>query len=446
MRMAQQDEQHIHELDERLDEVAREFSSLGPPGRVLDAARVRHLERRIEDLRAAEHVLVEDHRRLASERRRARDESARYRALFVEGDEPCIVTDAAGFITETNNAATELLRRSRRELRGLPIAALLTGNTRAEVPQLLERVRRERRVENVPVRLRHGPALDMVACVCLVGEDVNGTIAWHLRDSPLSGGAAPDLQRRLRESRAELEYASAAREEFLGLMSHELKTPIAVIAGNAEVLARRDEMLAPEQRRAALADIRGEAARLQRIVDNLLAVARLERGQQIGRAPVELAQVIREGVEQHRVEWPERRFEVEVAPDTPAVNASPAYVDQALDNLLANAELRSPPGQPIRILAHGRDGGAVLTVADGGPAPSREEIERAFAVFARSSDGSTPRDSTGVGLAVARRLIEEQHGRVWAEPAQGDGMAFSLWLPAHDAVDTMPTGADDIAS
>ena len=430
MRM-KQEEQHIQELDQRLDEVAREFSARTP----LDPHRLREIERRLAGVRAAETALVADHRKLAAERARVAEEAARYRALFTEAPEAVIVTDLRGYAIDANRAATELVRRGLREIRDLPIAALLAGDGRAEVPALLERVLREHRIEDVPLRVAGSAARrGVTACVRLVGGSLPA-IAWHFGGAAPSGGSdAPgQFERRLRESRAELEYATAARDEFLGLMSHELKTPIAVIAGNAEVLARRDDQLAPEQRRAALADIRAEAARLQRVVDNLLALARLERGQQIGREPVDLAQIIRESLEQHRVEWTGRDFIVEIGADVPLVDAAPAYVSQALRNLITNAEQHTALDQPIEVRAVRHEGGAVITVADRGPDVSDVELDRLTASFApEPGTVSAYGVSAGVGLAVARRLVEEQHGRLSAERRGDGGMVFAMWLPARE--------------
>jgi PAS domain S-box-containing protein len=440
MRLAQAEEQHIRDLDARLDEVERELSEMRL-SRAPDAAQLRRIELELDEVRLAERRLVEDNRRLASERERARRAGARYRALFVDGDEAVVVTDLGGFIVEANRAATELVGRGHGELDRLPVAAILAGEGRTRVPELLERVREEGRISDVPLEVRSGAATqDVLACICLVGDEPDA-IAWHLSDVTLAGGAVAqaEYQRRMRQSRAALEHASAARDEFLGLVSHELKTPVAVIAGNADVLVRRDDGLEPELRRAALEDIRSEAARLQRTIDNLLALARLERGQQIGRAPVDVGEVIRERVQQHREERPGRDVSLAIARGLPPVDASRAYVSQVLRNLIAHAEQHSPAGEGIELSAAvtnaGGAPGVVVKVADRGPAVPDDEIELLFAVASSSGTrpSSRPDPGLGLGLAITRRLVEEQRGRLWAERREGDGMTFSIWLPVRTA-------------
>ncbi|MEX0749878.1 MAG: ATP-binding protein [Dehalococcoidia bacterium] len=434
MRVAQRGEQHIHQLDESIEDVASQLDDLRPGEGALDATGVRRLRASLDELRAAETALVRDHRQLAAERDRSSQERARYRALFDESNEACIVTDGAGFVLEANRAAAELANRSTAELARLPIAALLGGEGRRHVPMLLERVRREGRVSDMPLRVRRdGHTRDVLACICLIGgSGRSANIAWHLRDDGSESLDHVELERRIRERTIELEEAHGARDEFLSLMSHELKTPIAVIAGNAEVLARRESVLSPDQRTEALTDIRNEASRLQRVVDNLLALARLERGQQIGREPVDIEPIIRERTEHHHAEWPEREFVIDVAAGLPLVDAARAYVSQALRNLITNAEQHSPPERPIEVRAWAEDGGVVVTVVDSGAGVTEEQIDRLFGAFHRPSDGDAPLHGAGLGLAVTRRLIEEQHGRLSVERIDGGGMAFSFWLPAHD--------------
>ena len=233
-----------------------------------------------------------------------------------------------------------------------------------------------------------------------------------------------------RQTARELRVANAAKDEFLGLVSHELKTPITTILGNAEVLERRFEEIEPESRANALSDIRGEAERLHRIIDNLLVLARLEQGKTLEREPMLVRRVVELVVTAHRRAFPFRevivRFDL---PPTPVLG-SPQYLEQTLRNLIGNAEKYSPRDRPITVEAS-RDGGDfVVRVLDEGPGVREEEIDSLFTPFYRSGATASMAHGVGIGLAVCKRLIEAQGGRVWARRRSAEGGSeFGFALP-----------------
>ncbi|MBI2724338.1 MAG: PAS domain S-box protein [Chloroflexi bacterium] len=157
------------------------------------------------------------------------------------------------------------------------------------------------------------------------------------------------LFRDLHETANRLELANAAKDEFLGMVSHELKTPITTIFGNAQILHARGAEIDEEARQDALADIRHESERLHRIVDNLLVLARLEGGKSPDMEPVLLQRTIEKVVASHGARFPHREFRYASLPRFRPVLAEPLYVEQVLRNLISNAEKYSPPGAPIEI-------------------------------------------------------------------------------------------------
>ena len=182
----------------------------------------------------------------------------------------------------------------------------------------------------------------------------------------------------LLETADDLRHANAAKDEFLGLVSHELKTPLTTIRGNAEVLRRVNDRLDAETRRQALDDIYGEAIRLQRIIENMLVLARLERGQQSETEPLLLRHIVERVVEAHRERAPRRRFEEHADDAMTMVLASPDYIEQVVDNLLSNAEKYSPEDAPIEVAV--RRAGDEVTVGCDGPR-SRDRAGRGQADF-----------------------------------------------------------------
>jgi PAS domain S-box-containing protein len=239
----------------------------------------------------------------------------------------------------------------------------------------------------------------------------------------------------LKDSAEHLQRANAAKDEFLGLVSHELKTPITTIYGNAEVLEKRGGALDEEMRTEAISDIRQEAERLHRIIDNLLVLARLEQGQELETEPLLLRRLVGRMTSNHQRRFPDRVIDLRWESEPVAVMASPEYVEQVLQNLLSNAEKYSPVGAPITIEG-GRDGDELaVRVLDGGPGIREDEAERIFDAFYRSPSTEKQAQGVGIGLAVCKRLIEAQGGRVWARPRDGAGSEFGFTLPlAPDAL------------
>ncbi len=235
----------------------------------------------------------------------------------------------------------------------------------------------------------------------------------------------------MRRIHDELRKANAVKDEFLGLISHELKTPITTILGNAEVLMKRASMLDEAERAGAVTDIHDEASRLHAIIDNLLVLARLEGGQRIEREPVLLQRLVARSAHWHVHRNPHRSVNVRYEGALPPAYASVTYVEQVLSNMLSNAEKYSPPDAPIGIEIRVEDarGEVLVSVCDQGAGIPAEEMDRIFTPFYRSPRTSGQTQGFGIGLAVCRRLIEAQAGRMWAEPRDEGGTRFIFSLP-----------------
>jgi two-component system sensor histidine kinase KdpD len=268
-------------------------------------------------------------------------------------------------------------------------------------------------------------------------QDLADRAALAIQNARLYG----DLQTRIEEvqralelqrvSEQELRRANAAKDEFLSMVSHELKTPITTVMGNAEVLQRRAAMLDEESRVQALSDIHRESERLHQIIENLLILARLEQGQMLDTEPILLIRVAEAVADEHRARHPYRRLDVhneqgELMP----VNASRVHVEQVLRNLLSNAEKYSPPDTPIEIVTERGADGVVVSVLDRGRGIPEEEREEIFTAFYRASGVAPGAPGIGVGLTVCKRLVEAHGGEIGIAAREGGGTIFSFRLPA----------------
>jgi K+-sensing histidine kinase KdpD len=231
-----------------------------------------------------------------------------------------------------------------------------------------------------------------------------------------------------REREAQLVRANHAKDEFLGMVSHELKTPLTIISGNAEVLLRVLRNPGDDIRNALL-DISAACRQLLHNVENLLAISRLGDGL-LQLESVALRPLIARVIDQHR------RFAPAISlqcPDVVAL-AVPAAVERVMDNLLFNAQKYGPPDALIEVAVDAVDGELKVVVADRGFGLLGGEVEAMFEPFYRSPRTSAATGGMGLGLSVCKRMVNSMGGRMWARnrEAGGSEFGFSLLRAGHD--------------
>ncbi|MDE3077206.1 MAG: HAMP domain-containing histidine kinase, partial [Chloroflexota bacterium] len=244
---------------------------------------------------------------------------------------------------------------------------------------------------------------------------------------------AADLQGslvRLEEERDRVTGLLKARRELVASVSHELRTPVATARGYLESALRRPERL-PDELRSDLETVEAEIGRLQRLIDDLFTLARAEVGRlELRLEPTNIGDVMQRTVETLApLAWRQWRVQVvaEVAPEL-AARADTERLQQVLSNLLSNAVRHTPPGGVV-VAAAAIEGDLVrLDVRDTGAGIFPEDLPRIFEPFyqGREADG---RDGAGLGLAVARELVEGMGGTVQAESVVGEGSCFTVRLP-----------------
>jgi signal transduction histidine kinase len=225
--------------------------------------------------------------------------------------------------------------------------------------------------------------------------------------------------------------ANALREAFIGVISHELRTPITTIYGLSKMLRQRMDSLTPEVRTQAIEDVEAEADRLYRLVEDLLVLSRAERGRvEIARDPVAIAHVLRRAVDAEATRWPTRRFELDVPPDLPLVLGEEIYLEQVVRNLLTNAAKYSDAGSAIVVEARADDD-VVVRVIDEGVGIRDEDVPHVFELFYRSSAVTRKAAGAGIGLFVSRELVEAMGGRMWATSRPERGAEVGFAMPRH---------------
>lgn len=222
----------------------------------------------------------------------------------------------------------------------------------------------------------------------------------------------------------------AVRETFIGVLSHELRTPVTTIFGGAKLLARPTSTLDEETRQGIFRDIYEEAERLQRLVEDVVALNRFgEDVAEVGREPVLLQRLLPRVVASEDGRWPGVTFQLRVASGLPAVAADPTYVEQVVRNLLTNAAKYGWTDAVVIIEAERGQGEVVVRVLDHGPGFPIEERDRLFELFYRSPGTATTAGGAGIGLFVCARLVRAMGGRIWAAPRETGGAEFGFALP-----------------
>jgi signal transduction histidine kinase/ActR/RegA family two-component response regulator len=229
-----------------------------------------------------------------------------------------------------------------------------------------------------------------------------------------------------------LRHADRRKDEFLAMLAHELRNPLAPIRTASELLAR---MLPPDPRTTASVDIiKRQVTHLTRLVDDLLDVSRITQGRiQLQRQPLELSSIISQAMESVEPLLRDKRHKVIVASSFQPlhVNGDSARLVQCVANLLTNAAKYTDPSGEVRVELRSEQSSAVITVTDNGVGIAKELLPRIFELFVQS-DRSLDRSEggLGIGLSVVQRLVEMHDGKVTAASAgPGLGSTFEIRLP-----------------
>ena len=226
-----------------------------------------------------------------------------------------------------------------------------------------------------------------------------------------------------------LRASNAVKDEFLGLVSHELRTPVTTIFGNARLLRDKGDRLAEHDRKSMIVDMADDSERLLGIIENLLLLTRLESGPQIDLEPQVLAHIVRKSIDSFRRRHPGRDVTLSTEPRHIIVEADRTYLELVMENLLSNADKYSPAGRDVDVLIQIDDAEAQVIVLDRGIGIDESEAAKLFTPFYRTEAAKSRANGIGIGLAVCKRVVEGQDGRIWARPRAGGGSELGFALP-----------------
>ena len=258
---------------------------------------------------------------------------------------------------------------------------------------------------------------DDVSLITLLGRQV-ATAVENIRSFEAERNAAEELRR-----------LSALRADFVSLVSHELRAPMASVIGCAATLRNRWRVLRPEQRESFLALIEDETSRLAALIGDVLDTSRMDAGTfSYSFALVDVEELVREAVAMTQLGQEDVQVRAEVVSPLPAVQGDRDRLRQVLLNLLGNALKYTVGGDEVEVRAAASNGRVEIAVTDHGPGIAPADQRLIFEKFGRATpSGSTP--GAGLGLFIARSIVEAHDGSLEVESTPGAGATFTVALP-----------------
>jgi signal transduction histidine kinase len=244
-----------------------------------------------------------------------------------------------------------------------------------------------------------------------------------------------DLAQAFNRMAEEIRAREQDREEYVHMISHDLRSPLTVILGQAQLLRKALQRAGVDGREKSSAEAIGTSAqRMNTMIQDLVDRARLESGQlRLNLRPVDLASYLRELKERLAGTIDTERMHLEIPPGLPPVMADPDRLERILTNLLTNAYKYSNPGTPITVKLALRDREVVTTVMDRGPGILPEELPSLFQRYRRTQAGAKRAEGLGLGLYITKGLVEAHGGKIWVESEVGQGSSFSFTLPVAES-------------
>ncbi len=234
-----------------------------------------------------------------------------------------------------------------------------------------------------------------------------------------------------RTAAEELRRLSALRADFVSLVSHELRGPMASVVGCAATLRQRWRTLKADQRESFLALIEEETGRLAALVGDVLDTSRLDAGTfTYSFADVDVGEIVREVAALVDLGQEDVAVRADVSTPLPPVRADRERIRQLLINLLTNAVKYTVAGDEVEVRATAEDGAVAVSVHDHGPGISREEQRVIFEKFGRANTTGGSKPGAGLGLFIARSIAEAHGGSIDVESREGAGATFTVRLPA----------------
>ncbi len=341
----------------------------------------------------------------------------KYRTLVEASPDGVLSIDGRGIITDCNTGLCKMLGYERKQLCGREARQLETKkNLDAEAYYHAHLIQGEFMEVETEILRHDGQALPVWAKLVRLAEPSTADIQTiiYFRDI------------------ADRRKIDEMKDEFVGLVSHELRSPLTVIIGALHTAISEGPRLSQKETRQLLNDAAAEAEQLSHLVGNLLELSRAQANRLFLHVePINMAKAVHKVIASVERQSSKHKFVADLPKRLPAVSADQLRLERILHNLLENSVKYSPEGSEITVSAKRDAGQLVLSVSDHGPGISKEDQAKLFKPFQQLGDPMLDHTKgAGLGLLVCRRLVEAHGGRIWVESEPGHGTSFRFTLEA----------------
>jgi PAS domain S-box-containing protein len=368
----------------------------------------------------------------------------KFRAVFESSNDALMLLDSEQFL-DCNSATLRVFGYSNRDA--------FLGKHPGEVSPPLQADGRESRVaadENIAAAFRDGrnffewlhqraDGTIFPADVLLTPLDYHGRKVLQATVRDITPRKIAEVE--IAQKNAELAKLNELKNQLLGMAAHDLRNPLSVVnTASAFLLDDASRLLSEEKKHDFMRRINANGEFMLKLIDNLLDVAKIESGRlDLELATGDLCGLIEENLTMNRMLAEKKGIRLDYAPECgmPLFRFDRGKVEQVLNNLISNALKFSAPGTAVTVQASRVKDSVVVSVRDQGQGIPAEELDKLFKPFGKTSVRSTAGErSTGLGLAICRKIVEGHGGRIWAESEIGKGSVFSFSLPV--ATDDKP--------
>jgi PAS domain S-box-containing protein len=417
----------IQTMSRRLAQLHEQAIRTAAPPPLLQSA-LAELEATAEELRVVEEELTSQNDELARSCAEADHERHRYARLFTAAPAAYVTTTKTCAMTEVNLAAAELLGADPERLCGKPLALFIVPDDRPAYHALVRQL--ETGDESVAARLGLTPLSAKTTIDCEVRAAADHDAAGRVRGFfwMFTDRTAHERARKI----TELDDEAKRKDEFLAMLAHELRNPLAPVRAAVEVWRQQGDLLTPQEQSWTIEVVRRQADHLAYLLDDLLDVSGAIRGNiALRKTTVDLREIATQAHDAVRAAAQMHRVTLE-SPAVPVlVEADPTRLRQVVVNLLDNALKYTPRGGNVWLRISGDATRAILVVRDDGVGIASDMLEAVFGMFRQDGDGNgRSQGGLGLGLALVRKLVDLHHGTVFAKSEGcGRGSEFVVELP-----------------
>ena len=369
-----------------------------------------------------------------------RESALRYRSLFEAAQDGIVILDAdTGKIIDANAFIAELIGRDRADLLGKQLHEIGMFNNRDESQQTLGELQRVKylRYENLPLRKQSGEEIEVEVVANVYHEEQRLVAQCNIRD--ISERMA--MQKRIAEQAGQLADESRRKDEFLAMLGHELRNPLAPIMNAAELLSLQKNQDPVQQQICSI--IERQTGQMAHLIDDLLEVSRITTGRiLLHEEPVDVKGIVEYAVETVQPLIKQRRHTLSTSlpPQAIWLSADVTRLEQVLVNLLNNAAKYTEEGGHIWLAVEREGDTALVRVKDTGVGIAPQLLPHIFELF-RQADRSLDRSQggLGIGLSLVQQLVALHRGTVSVTSVLGEGSEFIVRLPVIETSEAQPS-------